>query len=116
MVSGAFLTAATFVAAISGWWMVRESQRRKRATPDQEPTVATMPDSDSASMFRPAARLSFLVMILAGIGLIWTGDVQGKLMFEQQPMKMASAESLCHNETDPDFSILTIRTQATATA
>src|SRR3546814_19509302 len=39
-----------------------------------------------------------------------TGDVQGKLMFVQQPMKMASAESLCHTETDPDFSILTVGT------
>ena len=33
-VSGAFLTAATFVAGISGWWMVREAQRRKRVNPD----------------------------------------------------------------------------------
>jgi cytochrome d ubiquinol oxidase subunit I len=31
-------------------------------------------------------------------------------MFVQQPMKMASAESLCHSETDPDFSILTVGT------
>uniref|UniRef100_UPI0024552F8A hypothetical protein n=1 Tax=Nocardia brasiliensis TaxID=37326 RepID=UPI0024552F8A len=30
--------------------------------------------------------------------------------FEQQPMKMASAESLCHTATDPDFSILTVGT------
>ena len=43
-------------------------------------------------------------------GLFFTGDVQGKLMFQQQPMKMASAESLCHTETDPDFSILTVGT------
>jgi cytochrome bd ubiquinol oxidase subunit I len=42
--------------------------------------------------------------------LFFTGDFQGKLMFVQQPMKMASAESLCHTETDPDFSILTIGT------
>jgi cytochrome d ubiquinol oxidase subunit I len=32
------------------------------------------------------------------------------LMFQQQPMKMASAESLCNTETDPDFSILTVGT------
>jgi cytochrome d ubiquinol oxidase subunit I len=31
-------------------------------------------------------------------------------MFVQQPMKMASAESLCNTETDPDFSILTVGT------
>ena len=31
-------------------------------------------------------------------------------MFEQQPMKMASAESLCHTETGAAFSILTMGT------
>lgn len=31
-------------------------------------------------------------------------------MFQQQPMKMASAESLCHTETDPNFSVLTVGT------
>jgi cytochrome d ubiquinol oxidase subunit I len=31
-------------------------------------------------------------------------------MFQQQPMKMASAESLCDTQTDPDFSILTVGT------
>ena len=44
------------------------------------------------------------------MALFFTGDVQGKLMFQQQPMKMASAESLCHTETDPDFSVLTVGT------
>ena len=43
-------------------------------------------------------------------GCSLTGDAQGKLMFQQQPMKMASAESLCHTETDPYFSILTVGT------
>ncbi|MDT0551124.1 cytochrome ubiquinol oxidase subunit I, partial [Streptomyces lonegramiae] len=42
--------------------------------------------------------------------LFLTGDVQGKLMFVQQPMKMASAESLCDTQTDPDFSVLTVGT------
>ena len=46
----------------------------------------------------------------AAAGLFFTGDFQGKLMFVQQPMKMASAESLCHTETDPDFSVLTVGT------
>ena len=37
-------------------------------------------------------------------------------MFQQQPMKMASAESLCETEMDPDFSLLTIALTTTATA
>ena len=61
-------------------------------------------------MYRPATILGCLVALAAVGGLFFTGDVQGKLMFQQQPMKMASAESLCHTETDPDFSILTVGT------
>lgn len=95
-VAGAFLTAATFVAGISGWWMVREARKNKNV--------------NSRSMFRPAARMSFVVMIAAGGALAITGDIQGKLMFEQQPMKMASAESLCDTETGASFSLLTVGT------
>ncbi|MBY4274808.1 cytochrome ubiquinol oxidase subunit I [Rhodococcus fascians] len=104
-VAGAFLTAATFVAGISGWWMVREARKKKT---ENEP--GTLPATDSRSMFRSAARMSFIVMIVAGGALAITGDIQGKLMFEQQPMKMASAESLCDTETGASFSLLTVGT------
>jgi cytochrome d ubiquinol oxidase subunit I len=61
-------------------------------------------------MYRPAAILGCFVVLASAAGLFFTGDAQGKLMFQQQPMKMASAESLCHTETDPKFSILTVGT------
>jgi cytochrome d ubiquinol oxidase subunit I len=47
-------------------------------------------------------------MLISGAGVALTGDVQGKLMFEQQPGKMASAEALCEGEEAANFSILTI--------
>ncbi|MER2221601.1 MAG: cytochrome ubiquinol oxidase subunit I, partial [Rhodococcus sp. (in: high G+C Gram-positive bacteria)] len=100
-VAGAFLTAATFVAGISGWWMVRNMRRAKQA----EAAEAERLESDARTMYRPATRFALLVMIVAGIGIIYTGDVQGKLMFQQQPMKMASAEALCHTEAPASFSI-----------
>ena len=50
------------------------------------------------------------MVLVSAAALFFSGDIQGKLMFVQQPMKMASAESLCHNETDPSFSVLTIGT------
>ena len=99
-IAGALLTAGAFVAGISAWLMVRE----RRSNPDESAAV------DSRSMFRPAAVLGSMVALVATAGLFFTGDVQGKLMFVQQPMKMASAESLCHTETDPMFSILTVGT------
>src|ERR1700733_2024995 len=94
-VAGALLTAGTFVAAVSAWWLVR-SQRS--------------PESAAGAIFRPAAILGCWVALFAAGGLLFTGDQQGKLMFQQQPMKMASAESLCNTETNPDFSILTAGT------
>ena len=94
-VAGSLLTAGTFVAAVSAWWLVRAHRK---------------PESGAGSIFRPAAILGCWVALIAAVGLFFTGDQQGKLMFQQQPMKMASAESLCNTETDPDFSILTVGT------
>jgi len=37
--------------------------------------------------------------------LAYSGDTQGKLMFQQQPMKMAAAEALCHTEQPAAFSV-----------
>jgi cytochrome bd ubiquinol oxidase subunit I len=91
-VAGSFLTAGAFVAGVCAWSMVR---RR---------------GADARTMFRPAAILGSLVALAAAGALAFTGDVQGKLMFVQQPMKMASAESLCHTQTDPMFSVLTVGT------
>ncbi|MBF6242505.1 MULTISPECIES: cytochrome ubiquinol oxidase subunit I [Nocardia] len=99
VVAGAFLTAGTFVAGIGGWWMVRNAR-------SGHPELL----EEARAMWRPAARAGMWVIVIAGIALVFTGDIQGKLMFKQQPMKMASAESLCHTETDPDFSILTVGT------
>lgn len=100
-VAGSLLTAGTFVAAVSAWWLVR-SRNAAIATPAAE--------SNARTMFRPATILGCWVVLIAAVGLFFTGDRQGKLMFVQQPMKMASAESLCSTETDPNFSILTVGT------
>ncbi|MDO3637395.1 cytochrome ubiquinol oxidase subunit I [Mycolicibacterium arseniciresistens] len=96
-VAGSFLTAGAFVACVCAWWMVRAHRADK-------------PDTPAPGMFRPAMLLGCVVTLVSAGALAWTGDVQGKLMFDQQPMKMASAESLCHSETDPDFSVLTVGT------
>lgn len=96
-VTGALLTAGTFVAAVSAWWLVRSQN--------------TPVDPGTRAMYRPATILGCWVALLATVGLFFSGDHQGKLMFQQQPMKMASAESLCDTQIDPDFSILTVGRQ-----
>ncbi len=100
-VVGAWLTAGTFVAAVSAWWLVRSNKSGSDAPADES----------TRTIFRPAALLGCWVVLVAAFGLGLTGDFQGKLMFKQQPMKMASAESLCDTETDPDFSVLTVGRQ-----
>ncbi|WP_089250740.1 cytochrome ubiquinol oxidase subunit I [Rhodococcoides kyotonense] len=106
VIAGAFLTAGTFVAGISGWWMVRNMRRAWTVDAGE----AAQLTADARQLFRPATRFALLVMFAAGVAVALTGDSQGKLMFVQQPMKMASAEALCNTETDPDFSVLTIGT------
>jgi cytochrome d ubiquinol oxidase subunit I len=106
-IGGAFLTAGTFVAAVCAWWMVR-SRNGIAAGAGTDPAAA---ETAARTMYRPATILGCWVALAAAVGLFFTGDIQGKLMFHQQPMKMASAESLCDSQTDPNFSILTVGRQ-----
>jgi len=97
VVAASLLTAGAFVAGVSAWLMVRTHKRPEES-------------ADATTMYRPATIAGSLIVLAAAAGLFFTGDFQGKLMFVQQPMKMASAESLCHTEYDPDFSVLTVGT------
>lgn len=49
-------------------------------------------------------RVGAVIAIVGFAGVAVTGDVQAKLMFEQQPLKMAAAEAAC--ESSADFSVL----------
>jgi cytochrome bd ubiquinol oxidase subunit I len=51
-------------------------------------------------------RLGAAIAVVAFGAVAITGDAQGKLMFVQQPMKMAAAEAACHTGTS--FSVITI--------
>jgi cytochrome d ubiquinol oxidase subunit I len=92
-ITAAFVTGGTFVAALAGWWVVRAA-RAGHAT--------------EAAVYRPALRLGLIVLMIGGIGVAITGDVQAKMMFQQQPMKMAAAEALCSTEQGAGFSLFAI--------
>jgi cytochrome bd ubiquinol oxidase subunit I len=92
-VTASFVTAGTFMAGLAGWWMVR---------------AARIGGPQEAATYRPALRLALVVLLLAGTGVAATGDQQAKVMFAQQPMKMAAAEALCHTEKGASFSVLSI--------
>ena len=120
-VAGAFLTASTFVAAIGMWWMARNTYRARKleqaleSGDDSQVPATTSPSqidatpeqlrTDNAKMWRPVTILGLWVIIASGIALFITGDQQARLMFQQQPMKMAAAESLCTTETGASLSL-----------
>jgi len=96
VIASAFLVAGTFVSGIAVYWMVKKHRQNASS------------DSADVSMYRTAARFGAVVMILAGVGIVISGDVQAKLMFEQQPMKMAAAEGIIDTEDGAAFSLLAI--------
>lgn len=120
VILGAWLTAATVVSVVCLWWMARNTYRAKQLEAGSAP-VTTAPsqidvDADglreeNRTLWRPVAIFGLWLTIASGLGLFVTGDAQAQLMFEQQPMKMAAAESLCETETGAGFSVLSIGRQ-----
>jgi cytochrome d ubiquinol oxidase subunit I len=102
--AGAFSVAASFLVGIAAWHLWRE---RSGAEPGTESDTGSGTDEHRA-VWRSSLRLGGWVGVVAFAALAITGDMQGKLMFQQQPMKMASAEALCHTESPASFSIIAI--------
>ncbi|HEV8174762.1 MAG TPA: cytochrome ubiquinol oxidase subunit I [Actinoplanes sp.] len=86
-ITACFLTAGAFMLAVSAWHLRRRNQE---------------------DVFRPSLRLGAWVVLIAGIGVLVTGDVQARIMTEQQPMKMAAAEALYNTAKPASFSVFTI--------
>jgi cytochrome d ubiquinol oxidase subunit I len=57
------------------------------------------------AVWRRSVRLGGWVSLAAFVLVALTGDLQGKLMYEQQPLKMSSAEALCQTEAPAPFSV-----------
>lgn len=95
-VTGALVVAGTFVAGVSGWWCVR-LLRRNRVTGRRD-----------AAAFRAALVMGLVALLVGGVGVAVSGDAQAKIMFSQQPMKMAAAEALCDTETGAGFSLVAV--------
>ncbi|MET0494436.1 MAG: cytochrome ubiquinol oxidase subunit I [Actinoplanes sp.] len=86
-ITACFLTAGALLLAVSAWHLRRGNQ-------DQ--------------VFRPSLRLGAWVVLIAGVGVLITGDLQARIMTEQQPMKMAAAEALYETSKPASFSLFTI--------
>jgi cytochrome d ubiquinol oxidase subunit I len=86
-ITAAFVTAGMFVLSISAWHLARGRE---------------------ADVFRPSFRLAVVTVLIASVGVVVSGDIQARLMTEQQPMKMAAAEALWDTTPNASFSLFTI--------
>jgi cytochrome d ubiquinol oxidase subunit I len=68
--------------------------------------LAGQPQDVDHQVWRRSVRLGGWVSLAAFVLVAVTGDWQGKLMYQQQPLKMSSAEALCETEAPASFSIL----------
>jgi cytochrome d ubiquinol oxidase subunit I len=81
------LIAGTGVAAVGAWFMTKNRH---------------------VDIFRSAVKAGAVVTLVAAAAVSITGDLDSKIMVEQQPMKMAAAEGLYETTANAPFSILTI--------
>ncbi|MEU7867224.1 cytochrome ubiquinol oxidase subunit I [Dactylosporangium sp. NPDC049140] len=86
-IAACFLTAGALLLAVSAWHLRRRHQ---------------------AEVFRPGLRLGAWVVLVSGLAVLITGDLQARVMTEQQPMKMAAAEALYDTSRPASFSVFTI--------
>ncbi|MFF8426845.1 cytochrome ubiquinol oxidase subunit I [Streptomyces sp. NPDC016566] len=82
--SAAFLTGGAFMVGISAYHLTRKRHIREMKT---------------------SLRLGLITVVIAGLLTAVSGDVLGKVMFKQQPMKMAAAEALWDGQKPAPFSI-----------
>ncbi|MFI6263507.1 cytochrome ubiquinol oxidase subunit I [Micromonospora sp. NPDC051006] len=89
-IAGAFLVAGSLLVSVALWHLIRHRD------PAEAPT------------YRFAAKFGSWVTLVAAAGVLITGDIQGKIMTQVQPMKMAAAEGLYGTESPASFSVLTV--------
>jgi len=95
------------------WYQLWQRRRDGIDTVDASQRVVvgealSIPGRDRAdhSVWITSLRIGAVVAIVGFGGVALSGDLQAKLMFNQQPMKMAAAEAAC--ETGTGFSVLAI--------
>jgi len=88
----ALMVAGALLVGVGLWHL-----RKRRLT--------RQPHDLDHQVWRRSVRLGGWVSLAAFVLVAVTGDWQGKLMYEQQPLKMSSAEALCETEAPASFSI-----------
>ncbi len=85
--TAALVVGGAFVASIAAWHLAK---------------------GRDVDVFRPAVKAGAWVILIAAIGVAFSGSEFAKVMVQDQPMKIAAAEGLYETTTSAPFSLLTI--------
>ncbi len=90
-IAAAFMTTGALLTGVALWRLLRHR-------------------TEDEGAFRAIAKAGAATLLISGLVVAVTGDMQGKIMTDQQPMKMAAAEALWNTEQPASFSLFTIGT------
>jgi cytochrome d ubiquinol oxidase subunit I len=88
-ITAALVTGGAFMIGISAWHLARKRD---------------------VEVFRPSLRMALIVTLVASVGVVISGDIQAKIMTDQQPMKMAAAEAIYDTSQPASFSLFSVGT------
>src|SRR5690606_10339149 len=110
---GAFAVAGGFLLGISWFHLYRRRSEgidtvdaNGRVVVGEDLSRGKSRDKVDYQVWIKSLRIGAAVAMVAFLGVALSGHEQAKLMFEQQPMKMAAAEAACHDGTG--FSVLSL--------
>ncbi|WP_312719420.1 cytochrome ubiquinol oxidase subunit I [Mobilicoccus sp.] len=123
VLTAAYMTGGALVMAVSLWHLRRGARdgivpagvgsrvadrADGRVEADEQGGAVRADAHTHMAMYRKAARVGAIITLVSSLGVAITGDLQGKVMTEVQPMKMAAAEGLYHTTSHAPFSILSV--------
>ena len=85
--TAAFVVSGAAVCAVGAWMLVKGRQ---------------------VDIFRPAVKAGAWIVLIAAVLVGVTGDLNMKIMVQQQPMKVAAAEALYQTTSSAPFSVLSV--------
>ncbi|MER7797209.1 cytochrome ubiquinol oxidase subunit I [Microbacterium sp. NPDC096154] len=114
--AGAVMVGGMFLLGISWYHLWRRRHdgidtvdADGRVVVGSHPEVRGRDEKDHGVWIR-SLRIGAVVALVGFAAVAISGDLQAKLMYQQQPMKMAAAEAACHDDELPgsSFSVLSI--------
>ena len=99
VLAAAFMLAGGMVLAVSGWWLAKGRKKGDVAADD---------DASDTPTWRMSTRFGAWAVLIASIVSIVVGDIQGKVMTEYQPLKLAASEGITDSSGSGAFAIVSV--------